>query len=233
MWFMAEIVGLLEEVSAWFYEAYRRVHGWVYPFNLLASPLLYISYAFYYLMDYFSQFNDWLTWAAGRLGQILDISAITSYFKTWINYAVMAYSWVFYAVSNVTDIVGTWWSSAQYIVQSWIDNARALLQSQINAINTLLANLQVLWQQFVDWMPSLSEIIAWFTNWWSKVLAQIIAWGALTALQIGNLIDSAFNLRESFWAGWQDIRDTVFEFFNDPLEWLWARFTDWFLGPEE
>jgi len=25
----------------------------------------------------------------------------------------------------------------------------------------------------------------------------------------------------------------VLEFFTDPLEWLWVRFTDWFLGPEE
>jgi len=47
-----------------------------------------------------------------------------------------------------------------------------------------------------------------------------------------DLIDSAFTLRESLWSGWQEIRDLVFEFFNDPWAWLEERFTNWFLGGE-
>jgi len=26
--------------------------------------------------------------------------------------------------------------------------------------------------------------------------------------------------------------ESIQDFFNDPVEWLWAKFTDWFLGRE-
>ena len=47
-----------------------------------------------------------------------------------------------------------------------------------------------------------------------------------------SLINSAFTERETFWSGWSDFRDQVSLFFSDPLGWLEAKFTDWFLGAE-
>ncbi|GAI36189.1 unnamed protein product, partial [marine sediment metagenome] len=70
-------------------------------------------------------------------------------------------------------------------------------------------------------IPDLEDVTSWFTNWWGNTLSNIIAWGALTGTQIGSLVDSAFTLRDDFWAGWQDWRDKVTEFFTDPEDWLY------------
>jgi len=92
--------------------------------------------------------------------------------------------------------------------------------------------LQGSWDTFKGKIPSIDQIIAWFSNWWGSVLARIIAWGALTGAQVDELISSRLKDFDPFWAGWQDFKDRVVEFFSDPVEFIWDRFTDWFLGPE-
>ncbi|KKK66018.1 hypothetical protein LCGC14_2968300, partial [marine sediment metagenome] len=81
--------------------------------------------------------------------------------------------------------------------------------------------LRASWDNFwVTIYPGLVSF-AWLTTWWNERLADV-----------AGLIDSAFTIREGLWDGWQDVRGAVLEFFSDPLEWLWSKFTDWFLGPE-
>ena len=83
-------------------------------------------------------------------------------------------------------------------------------------------NLKAAWDTF--WTVTFPTLVswAWLTTWWNSRLEDI-----------QGLINSAFTIREGLWTGWQDWRDKVVEFFTDPLEWLLAKFTDWFLGPEE
>ncbi len=83
-----------------------------------------------------------------------------------------------------------------------------------------------LWTDVVAWVNS---VLASMENFVNGVEADIRAWAvgmvddALAAFAID--ISAAFNVI-NVWI------DSIQGFFNDPLEWLWAKFTDWFLGPE-
>ena len=124
--------------------------------------------------------------------------------------AVGAWAWVTNAVQNITDTIGDWWLVAQTTVQGWIA-----------AATEGLADLKVAWSTF--WSVTLPTLVdfAWLTTWWTSRLTDI-----------GNLIDSAFTLRSGLWEGWQEARTNVSNFITTPLDWLWERFTDWFLGRE-
>lgn len=228
MWFLNSIVSWLTSVEGFFYDAYLEVRGWVYPFYYLSYPLYSLYYAFYYLASYFSSFNDWVDWAANEIGNILSYSNIYSYFKTYFDYASDAWYWVRDAVYYVSNIIDNWWDATWYDVRSWvyarIDDVEVLIANT----ESWLANLQADFTNFIDSLPNLNEILAWFTNWWSNILASIIAWGALTVTQISSLIDSAFIARDSFWAGWQEVKSDVVEFFTDPLQWLYDRAENFF-----
>lgn len=232
MWFLNSIVSWLTSAKDFFYDAYLEVRAWVYPFYYLSYPLYSLYTTFYYLAYYFSDFNEWVDWAANEIGNILSYSNIYSYFRTYFDYASDAWYWVRDAYYYVTGIIDNWWDATWYDVRSWvyarIDDVEVLIANT----ESWLANLQADFNNLIESLPNLNEILTWFTNWWSNTLASIIAWGALTATQISSLIDSAFTARDSLWAGWQDVKNDVIEFFTDPLGWLEAKFTDWFLGKE-
>lgn len=221
MWFLDQIVAYLANVRDWFLSAYYEVYGWLYPFYLLATPLYWLYYAFHYITFYFGEFNTWLDWAAGQLAYILSWSTIQSYITSWLYYigdlsTIFLYFWY-----NVTQVVKGWWADISLLIQGWIDTASSWLQSQVDNLSSLLASLQSQISYLLDQLPSINEIITWFSNWWSYILAQIISWGALTATQIWDLIDSAIRAYAPFWEGWQDWRDAVTDFFTDPEDWLY------------
>lgn len=226
MWFLNYIVSRLVDISNFFYSAYLEVWGWVYPFYLLSYPLYNLYYAFNQLARNFYDFNTWVDDAAIKLANILSWSTIWSYILSWLPNLDDVNSWFYDWWGNVTSVINSWWASTSITVQGWIDAGQQWLQSQINTINTLLASLQSQVSELTGQLPSLNEILSWFSNWWGNVLAQVIAWGALTTLQIQSLIDSAFTVRGQFWAGWQDVRDNVIDFFTDPWGWLYNSFDD-------
>ncbi len=233
MWFLDKIIEWLGSARDWLYQGGVEVAGWVWPFNLLYSPLYYVYVAFAWITYYFGQFNEWLFWAAGRIDAILSTVDITGFFLTWINYAIDAWNWVTNAFWNVWNIVESWWSSAKYVVLSWIDEAKLWFQALLNEVNAWLARLQSNWDSIVSKIPTWDEVVAWWGNWRGNVLAAITGWWVGALLDVVGLIASAFTERESWWAGWEDFRDKVAEFFTDPLEFIWSLFVDWFLGPEE
>jgi len=208
------------------------VYSWVWPFNRLASPLLSLYYAFDNLVLYFNYFYDWVAEANTKISQILSISAISSYFSAFLTAAYNAWNWVIDAWNNITNIINIWWNSTQSIVFIWIDQAKQWALAQINSLANALTEVQTWWNNFKSSIPSLNEILLWFTNWWANILAHIQSWWVERLSDIESLLISLALDLSPFWEGWQEIRETVFNFFNDPLEWLWARFTDWFLGAE-
>lgn len=228
MWFLNSIVSWLTSAEDFFYDAYLEVRAWVYPFYYLSYPLYSLYSAFYYLAYYFSDFNEWVDWAANEVGNILSFSNIYSYFRTYFDYASDAWHWVRDAFYYITGIIDDWWWETKLTVQGWIDTAVQGFQSLLNQLDSLLASLQSEWSNFKAKIPSINEVLSWFTNWWSNTLARVIAWGALTATQISSLVDSAFTARDSFWAGWQDVKNDVTEFFTDPLQWLYDRLETFF-----
>jgi len=228
MWFVDYITQKCYDASGLFYSIYLKVYDWVYPFWLAATYFYSLSTLFNTLGNYFSYFSQWVGTTASKLLEILSYSNIYSYFKTYFDYATNAWSWVLNAWTNVTGIVNSWWASTSITVQSWIAAAQSFLQTQLNTVNTWLTTLQAAWNEWKAKIPSFDALWLWFTNWWNSVLTQIIAWGALTALQIQSLIDTALKTYAPFWEGWQDWKDSVIEFIQDPWQWLYDRVEDLF-----
>lgn len=228
MWFLDNIVEWLDNVTGYFYDAYQEVKGWIFPFYYLSSPLYLLYYAFYYLTFYFGQFNDWLDWAYDRIREILSSWDIWSVFEWWFTAAENAWNWVVNAFSNVWNIIDDWWTEARGTVIGWVNTALEYTYSLFNQVSSGLADAWEWINEFIDRLPSLDEAIDWLKNWAGRVLARIIEWGFVTALDVAGLVATAFMDREDFWAGWQDWRDNVTEFFTSPLNFLVKQIETWF-----
>jgi len=233
MSFMNWIVRRLRDVSDWFYEVFLEVRGWVWPFYLIADFFYELSYLFYYLAGNFSDFGDWLEWAADEIGDILSWSNIRSLIRSWLPDLEDAIDWWDRWWKWVGEEIDDWWRDTRQTVKGWISAAEDWLSDWIDALERSLNTLKAAWDEWKVKISSFNELWLWFTNWWGNVLVNLDTWWNDRLIDISALIDTAFTLREPFWAGWQDWRDKVVEFFTDPLGWLEARFTDWFLGPEE
>lgn len=133
---------------------------------------------------------------------------------------------------SIPDIVDNWWQDIKPDVLDWID-ARTKGLADLKAawdnfwtvtwpglINDL-EGLRASWDNFRRYtLPGLVNV-GWITDWWSGKSRDIDGW-----------ITGAFTARDDLWRGWQEQRDNVIQFFTDPVEFIWARFTDWFLGGE-
>lgn len=232
MGFIDQIFSLVWDVSDLFYNAYIEVKSWIWPFSYLQYPLYGLYIATWSLVSPIANFGAWVDYATGRIAEVLSIGAIQGYFQTWINYATGAWNWVANSFWNVWNIVDSWWSSMRFTVRAWVDESKTYALSLLGEVTTWVASLQELWDNLEAIIPSIGEVILWFRNWWGNVTSHLTTWWNERIGDIQNLINSAFLEREPFWAGWQDFRDRVVDFFTDPLEFMWARFTNWFLGPE-
>ncbi len=209
--FVDTIFSAVWDISAWFLSAHQEVSGWIWPFYYLQYPLYGLHSVSWSMLTPIAHFGDWADDVAAKVSQVLTLEQITAYFSAMLTYATAAWDWVQNATWNVWYIVEDWWSSTQFIVLGWIDTATEGLAGLLEA-----------WDNFrVTTLPTLVSF-TWLDTWWN---------GRLT--EVSSLIDSWFKSYEPFWAGWQDFRDKVALFFEDPLEFLWSLFADWFLGPEE
>ena len=121
-------------------------------------------------------------------------------------------------ISQVWDIIqtwwsdlGDWWSTKVTWIRDLIDAAQDWLRSLIDDIRSGLDQLGVWWDNFTrDILPSLA-----------------------TRFDITQAISAFMEQWKDLFEGWEAFKNSIVDFFSDPLEWLWDRFTDWFLGPEE
>ena len=224
MWFIAAIIGAFESVSRWFGKAAETVTGWLWPFSLLAEPLNWIYYAFWGLEVYFTALGEWLNGLEDWIIQTLSSLNVELNFGEWIDRIVTAYNWVLYAWDNVWDIADVWWRAKREDIGVWIGAVRTILQVQIDSLTTSVADILVMMGELELNFPDVSELLAWFSNWRGKLLSVINSWWTSTMVEVQSLIDSAFITRASFWAGWQDWRGKVTEFFTDPEDWLYKSF---------
>lgn len=232
MWFLDQIISWLTTIKFLFRDAYYEVTGWVYPFNQLAGPLWDIYYGFIYLVIYFRDFNDWVNDTVIKLTTILSYTNIYAYFEPYFTAALGAWNWILNSAWNIWVVVDSWWSSMSLTVQSWIDLAKDMLLLLIGGLESTLGTLQAAWDSFVGMIPSISEILSWFGNWWGWILARIISWGGLPAALIQGLIDSTL----LSWFPWYDtlvqIWNEIVAFFANPWDYIEAKFVNWWLGPE-
>lgn len=210
MTFIDDIFSFVWDISDFFYNAFLEVAGWVWPFKLLATHLYSLHLAFWYMLTPIAHFGDWVSDVATKVANILSGTDIISLLRTWLTYAEDAWSWVANAWWNIWSTIVDWWKTVTPIVQGWIGIA-----------TQGLPELLVAWKLF------------WIINWPQVVsLATLAIWWDTQLLAIGKLLDTAFTTRQSLWSGWQEIKAQVIEFFTDPVEFIWEKFTDWFLGPE-
>lgn len=221
MWFLYQIVSWLGHVRDYLFDAYIEVSGWYHPFNNLAYPLYWLYYAFYYITYYFGLLSEWLNWAASRIDQILSISTIQSYFQAFINYASWAWSWISNAWSNVTSIINTWWSSTQQTILVWINNAAEWLQAQVDGLGVWVSNLQASVNNLLAQIPSINELIAWFSDWWPKILTPLTSWWNEKLLDIESLVQSEIKDWFPFYDELTSLWNSIKEFFTDPEDWLY------------
>lgn len=221
----------LGRAVSFFWTIYHEVSGWVWPFYHAAYYFLQLSELCAWVSWKVADFGEWLDGFIAQVEGFLNWEAIRDFIISWFYWledlsAIFLYFWW-----NVWNVLTNWWADTSLLVQGWISEANAWLQSQINTLSWLLGNLQAAWDSFKGKIPSIDEIIAWFVDWWGNVVAAVINWGAITALQIQSLIESTIKSWFPFYESLAVLWDTVAEFITDPLEWLWARFLDWFLGP--
>lgn len=232
MYFMTLLVSYCYQASNYFYNLYANSVNATWPLSSLATFFYTLSVIFADMSYAFNSFKSWVDGASAMLGQILSIDAITGYFRTWIDYATNSWNWILNAANIIAYNIGAWWNTTQQTVLYWIDQAKQWALVQINNLAGALAEVQVWWNSFKSKIPSLDAILLWFTNWWADVLSHLSSWWTERLIDIKSLFNSWTLNLVPFWEGWQEIRNTVFEFFNDPLEWLWSKFTNWFLGAE-
>ena len=219
--FMAPITERLSAAAADFYAAWLEVDGWVWPFNLLSTPLYGLYVTFWWIAYHFGEFSNWINWMAGKAAAILGQADIFGLLRTWLDYASNAWSWVANAYTNVANIVNTWWISTSWAVRSWIDEAASGLQLLVDQLTASVVGIREDIDQFIDRLPALDELVSWWDNWTGNILLIVYDWWSGALVQVQGLINSAFVAREGLWSGWQDWRDKVTEFFSDPEEWLY------------
>lgn len=220
MRFINWIISALVEAADLFWELYIETSGWVYPFSYVSMLFRELLYICLDLADYFLMFGDWAENVADQIASIFNPDEIYSYFKDYFTAAIRAWDWVGAAWTNVTKIVYDWWAITKTTVLGWIDYAT----------EGLIA-LEVAWGEFKAitfpfWTTALESIGSELSNFFTVTLPTLFdvkyaeEWWRGKATDTLEMINTAFTEREGFWAGWQDWRDKVTEFFTDPFGWV-------------
>lgn len=193
-----------------FYAVFGEVYGWVYPFNLAAPLFLAIADYFLNMAWTFVDVNTWMLAAGQLLANILSPDQLLALILGWWPRLQDVIDWFASWPAAVGSAISNWWAGMVSTVQGWI-----------SAATQGLTQLLVDWGQFVT--VTLPALLNWdnLAAWWQ---------GRLDDVQ--SLINSAFTTRESFWSGWQDVRENVLSFISRPWTWLEHKFADWFFGGE-
>lgn len=213
-------------ISRWFRELPLISHLW--PVPQIADGFLTISDYFFDLLNPLIYAYDWVLDVAYKIMAILDFDTIKELLRDWLDWAQWAWEWVRDAWYYVIDWINQWWLATQATVKGWIEAATEGFDELRSAwdnfwtltwpefVNTVLT-FRAEWDDFwTNTFPSLVSF-SWLTTWFNSKLKEI-----------QDLITSAFTEREPFWAGWQEIRDSVFEFFSDPWQWVYDRLDEFF-----
>jgi len=252
MWFINQIIDWLWTLVSWLWTAYYAVQGWIPPFNSLASPLEGLARAFSNIASAFGAFNDWLVWATGRISQMIDWTAINSYFNYWaVTIGQMSY-WISTLSTYISTLVSNWWNTSNNPIRLYIDQAIAAIKalpdqlvSEFNAVKTAwdnfcqytvpqwTASLKSYWDSFTAFMGSIGQtILDHLTAFWNdtilpaiNTIKQDIASLHLPSWDdIWSFILSKLPHIDDVLNWWGEFCQDVKEFFADPSIWLWKYF---------
>jgi len=176
------------------------------PFGWLGDMFLeiydYLTEIYYLLYEFNLEYQD--IWEV--LYDVITESQIFSLLETWLTYAEDAWDWVSHAFINVVNIIVVWWDTTYPEVRGWIDIA-----------TEGLTELRIAWDNF--WNTTFPYLVSfeWLNTWWNSKL-----------IEIQSLIDTAIaNLGIAF-ESWLEVKDSVLEFFSDPLQWVYNKLDEFF-----
>ena len=199
------------DASSFLYSVYLETLSWFYPFWLISSFFYSLSSTCANLSWDFYYFNEWVENVTSKLTTFLTSLDLEAWFLEWKQKILFAWDWVRDAWNNIRSDLENWWTVQVAELTEWWTVQIAELQAIKSA-----------WDNF--WTVTFPTLVSftWLGIWWNSQLIELEAW-----------FHSELQELVPFWEGWQDVKDKVVEFIDDPLEWLLGKFTDWFLGPEE
>lgn len=222
--FMGRIIDALNFISQYFYELYLDCHYAGFPLDIIAYWFYWLSTFFSDLAWAFYDFSGWVNDVATKIVEILSWSTIWSYILTYVPNLEAIRDWFYYWWDYVWGVIADWWSTTYLTVQGWIDIAT-------EGLDALKIDWSNFWNiTFPEWTGKLDNLKASWDFFWTETLptlvsfSWLITWWDERLLDVQNLINSAFVIRDDFWRGWQDLRDDVTEFFTDPEDWLYKAF---------
>lgn len=232
MEFHPRITAWLIEISYWFLAAHDEVETWVFPFNLLAGPLYSVYWAFDQLAFWFWEWQIFTHDLVDTISHFLTAPDIYLTFKWYFDKAVGAWNWIQDVWNNILPHLIFFWEAMRPTVEGWIGTAIEWVSPALDQITATITTLQTAWDSFVAKIPTLDEIIAWFSDWWARILSPLTNWWNERLLEVNTLVDSILRSWFPFYDTLVELWDTITAFFVSPLDWLLDQFTDWFLGPE-
>ena len=232
MAFMNWIVERLSDAAGFFWDIGLEVYDWVWPFYLASDFFFSLQGVFANLAWDFSEFAEWVDDAVGQLADILSWSNIRSLIEGWLD-----------GIDDIIDWFGNWWVWVGQEIDDWWQSVKDDVQGLIDSATQGLAGLLATWDSFWNitwpqWMGEFDTLLAAWDDFWTTTFPDLVnfswleTWFNTKILDIQRLIDTAIGNWAPLLESWQEVKDNVIEFSADPLEWLWTRFTDWFLGPE-
>ncbi len=179
----------------------------------------------------------------------------------WINWAIYqaesAYAWARSAWDKALDVgrdlgalinreiqkvlnnieawwgdLGEWWEAKRQDILDWIDTAQDWLLDRVDDVRKGLASLGQTWDNFWEniWPQLLKDFNAWIVKV-GEFFADILP-GLASRFDITKAFDDFMLAWQDLFNFWVGFKTDLVAFLTDPLEWLWGKFTDWFLGPE-
>lgn len=232
MRFMDWIIERFVDISTWFLELYIEARDWLWPMYYSAYLFYEISDLFFDLALDFSSFNNWLEWADEEIEDILSWSNIRSLIRGWLDGIEDMVDWFADWWENVIDAIGEWWEAT-------LQDVKDLIASAVQGFDNLVEAWDTFWNiTWPEWLDNFGELKSAWDNFWAVNFPTLVdftwlgVWWDARLTDIQELINTAIQEIAPLMEGWQEVRETVGEFFSDPLEWLWGRFANWFLGPE-
>lgn len=228
----AGLVDAFNSARYFFYDIYVVVNSWIWPFSEAAEIFYSLARVFGSIAQGTESLVDVVNDIIYSISGVMSWSTIWSKILTYVPNLIGIRNWFYDVTSNIVSVVNDWWYITSNTVQGWIQEGKQLLQRQIDQVSNWLAELESALEDIRGQIPNVGDIVYWWRNWQGNVQSAVESWWTSKLSEVQGLVSTAFIERESWWAGWSTFRDQVATFFSDPLEYIWSRFTDWFLGPE-
>jgi hypothetical protein len=184
--------------------------GWVWPLNIIAPLIIFLSTITDGIFGALFDFRLWLRPFLEKVGQFLNWDEIKAKLQDFLDMVAHLWDWFQNKLEYVKGIIGDWWEPVRTTVLGWIATA-----------TQGLTGLLVAWDNFRKvTLPGLIDA-TWLGEWWRSRL-----------IDVGDLVNSKLKEWFPFYDDLAQVMPAMKALFANPFDWLLEHFTDWFLGKE-